>query len=205
LSLPGLLAGRAHAKPTDGNPRVSAGKAKSCILLYLGGGPPQHETWDPKPDAAVEIRGDSKPIASAVPGLFVGELMPRVAHLADKCCSLPSVYRNDHAHSSSMYWTMTGQSHAPTNSEAAKAGAPNDWPTIGAVVKHLYRGKCPLPAAITLPEQFIGNNLVVPNGQNAGYLGRKADPWLLTCDPSAPDFRVPSCTLPEAGSPLRMD
>src|SRR5262249_34025121 len=105
LSLPALCQGRA-AKPVDRNP--SAGKAKSCIVLYLGGGPPQHETWDPKPDAPAEIRGDLKPIASSVPGLWVGELMPRVARLADKCCVLRSVFTNDHSHSSSMYWTMTG-------------------------------------------------------------------------------------------------
>jgi hypothetical protein len=202
LSLPRLLEARA-AKPTDRHPGAS--QAKSCIVLYLGGGPPQHETWDPKPHAPAEIRGDLKPIASSVPGLWVGELMPQMARLADRCCVLRSVHTNDHSHSSSMYWTMTGQPHAPLNSEVVKQGAPNDWPTLGAVVKHVYRSSCSLPAAITLPEQFIGNNLVVPNGQNAGYLGRKADPWILTCDPSAADFQVPAFSLPDEVSPLRID
>src|SRR4029078_1846429 len=81
----------------------------------------------------------------------------------------------------------------------------NDAPGLGGVIRHLYRGKCPLPAAITLPEQFIGNNLVVPNCQNAGFLGRKADPWLLTCDPSAPDFQVPALDLSGDIPPLRFD
>src|SRR5262249_32813454 len=143
--------------------------------------------------------------ASSVPGLWVGELMPRVARLADKCCVLRSVFTNDHSHSSSMYWTMTGSPHSPLNSEVVKSGSPNDWPTIRAVFKHLYRGPCPLPAAITLPEQFIGNNLVVPNGQNAGFLGRKSDPWLLPCDPSALNFQVPAFDLPAEVSPLRVD
>ncbi|HMC88798.1 MAG TPA: DUF1501 domain-containing protein, partial [Gemmataceae bacterium] len=70
LSLPALLQQRAAAaRPGVGH---TLGKAKSCIVLFLMGGPPQHETWDPKPDAPVEIRGDLGPIASALPGLQVG-------------------------------------------------------------------------------------------------------------------------------------
>src|SRR4051812_49857730 len=80
LSL-GALLGARQARGAAGR---SAGRAKACILLYLSGGPPQHETWDPKPDAPAEIRGTFKPIASSVPGLRVGELMPRVALLAHK-------------------------------------------------------------------------------------------------------------------------
>src|SRR5687767_4181891 len=73
LSLPSLLQARTQS--------ASAGRAKSCIVLFFLGGPPQHETWDPKPDAPVEIRGPLNPIQSATPGLMVGELMPRVARL----------------------------------------------------------------------------------------------------------------------------
>ncbi|MBY0525617.1 MAG: DUF1501 domain-containing protein [Gemmataceae bacterium] len=180
-------------------------KAKACIVLYLGGGPPQHETWDPKPDAPAEIRGDLKPIASSVPGLFVGELMPRVARLAHKVCVLRAVYTNDHAHSSSLYWTLTGSAHAPTNTELTKPGAPNDMPCLGAVVGHLRGGRGTLPASITLPEHFIGNNLVVPPGQNAGFLGRRADPWLITCDPSAPNFQMSAVDAAADVPALRLD
>src|SRR5438045_3904013 len=83
LALPALLAQRAAASPAG--VRRSGGKARACIVLFLAGGPPQHETWDPKPEAIPEIRGDLKPIASSVPGLLVGELMPRVARLAHRC------------------------------------------------------------------------------------------------------------------------
>src|SRR3974377_2070691 len=80
LSLPSLLAARPAASSG------TFGKAKSCILLFLLGGPPQHETWDPKPDAPPEIRGSFKPIATSVPGIQVGELMPRTArHLHHLC------------------------------------------------------------------------------------------------------------------------
>src|SRR5262245_52156887 len=80
VSLPALLGNKAQAEKSK-----SFGKAKACIVLFLTGGPPQHETWDPKPDAPAEIRGDLKPIASSVPGLRVGELMPRMARLAHRC------------------------------------------------------------------------------------------------------------------------
>ncbi len=88
-------------------PRASSsfGKAKSCIVLYLLGGPPQHETWDPKPDAPVEIRGDFKAIATNVSGIQVGELMPRTAQQMDKIAVLRAMVTNDNAHSSSGYWT----------------------------------------------------------------------------------------------------
>src|SRR5713101_3506357 len=89
LSMPDLLHGRevvgrpSQAVRTAWEGRPTFGKAKSCIVLFFLGGPPQHETWDPKPDAPAEIRGDLKSIPSAVPGLWVGELMPRVARCED--------------------------------------------------------------------------------------------------------------------------
>src|SRR5437660_10403025 len=91
----------------------SFGRARSCILLFLMGGPPQHSTWDPKPDAPAEVRGEFRPIATAVPGLQVGELMPRLARLADRLCVLRAVSTRDNAHSSSGYYMMTGQPHQP--------------------------------------------------------------------------------------------
>src|SRR5262245_58999006 len=89
LSLPMLLNAprAAPAVPTFSG----FGKAKACILLFLLGGPPQHETWDPKPDAPPEIRGEFKPISTTIPGLHVGELMPRTARLANKVCVLRAV------------------------------------------------------------------------------------------------------------------
>src|SRR5262245_36808236 len=78
----------------------SLGKAKSVIVFGLVGGPPQHETWDCKPDAPAEIRGEFKTIASKTPGLFVGELMPKTAQLTDKIAVLRAVVTNDNAHSS---------------------------------------------------------------------------------------------------------
>jgi hypothetical protein len=182
-----------------------ARKQRSVILMCLLGGPPQHETWDPKPDAPREIRGDLKPIPSATPGLLVGELMPRTAQLTDKICVLRAVRTGDSSHSSSGYYMTTGRPHQPIGVENAKPGAPNDWPCLGAVVRRLHGERGGLPAAVTFPEQAANDGNLTWPGQDAGFLGRTADPWLITCDPSAPKFEIPGLTLPGEVPALRFD
>jgi hypothetical protein len=204
LSLPALL-GSQQAKAHSADSPKSAGKAKACIVLFLTGGPPQHETWDPKPDAPAEIRGDLKPIASSIPGLQVGELMPKVARVAHRCAVLRGVSTNDNAHSSSGYWMLTGVPHEPLQVENAKPGPPNDWPCFAAIVKKLRGNRGPLPASITLPEHIWNTGRLDWPGQSAGRIGRAHDPWLLTCDPNAPDFQVPGLGLPAEMPPLRFD
>ncbi len=180
------------------------GKAKSCILLFHLGGPPQHETWDPKDDAPVEVRGDLRSIASNVPGIRVGELMPRTAQRLDRICVLRAMVTGDNAHSSSGYWMLTGVPHQPMNSENAKPGAPNDWPCTAAVVNRLRRGKGGLPAAITIPEHIWNTGGISWPGQDAGFLGRAADPWLIHCDPSSPGFEIPGLSLAADVSATRL-
>src|SRR5262245_16621250 len=173
-----------------------AGKARACIVLFFLGAPPQHETWDPKPDAPAEVRGDLRPIASATPGLLVGELMPRTARLTQRIAVLRAVQTSDNAHSSSAYFMTTGQPHQPRGVENARPGAPNDWPCLGAVVRKLWRRRCVLPAAATLPEQAANDGNLTWPGQDAGFLGRSADPWLLHCEPEKPGFAIPGLSLP---------
>src|SRR5207248_10281906 len=168
LTLPALLqARRAEAVPSTA---ARSGRAKSCIVLFFLGGPPQHETWDPKPDAPAEIRGNLRPIASAVPGMQVGELMPKTARLTDKICALRAVTTNDNAHSSSAYYLTTGHPHAPQGVENARPGAPNDWPALGALVRRVLPGSGRLPAAITLPEQAANDGNLTWPGQDGGVL-----------------------------------
>jgi hypothetical protein len=202
LSLPGLLQAQAeHPADAPG----SFGRAKSCILLFLLGGPPQHETWDPKPDAPPEVRGDLKPIATNVPGIQVGELMPRTARHLDKICVLRALCTNDNAHSSSGYWMLTGVPHQPTNTENAKPGAPNDWPCLAALAQRLRPARGGLPAAVTLPEHIWNTGMISWPGQDGGFLGRSADPWLIHCHPESPDFQIPGLGLPAEVPPVRLD
>lgn len=201
LSLPSLLRARESAPATGSG---SFGKAKACILLFHLGGPPQHETWDPKPDAPAEIRGDLKPIATRIPGLQVGELMPKTAELVEQICVLRAMATDDNAHSSSGYWMLTGVPHQPLQAENAKPGAPNDWPCIAAILQRLRAGQGGLPASIALPDHIWNDGNLVWPGQDGGFLGRSADPWLIHCDPSAPDFQIPGLALPDDVPPLRL-
>jgi len=184
---------------------ASFGKAKSCIVLFLMGGPPQHETFDPKPDAPVEVRGEGQAIATNVPGIRYGHQLPRVARHADKLCILRALSTNDNAHSSSGYWMLTGQPHQPMNSENSKPGAPNDWPSTAAIVQRLRPGRNGLPAAVALPEHIWNDGNLTWPGQDGGFLGRTADPWLVTCDPSQAGFEISGLTLPAEVSPSRLE
>lgn len=204
LTLAGLH-GSAGASAVAADLEPTFGKAKSCILLFLLGGPPQHETWDPKPDAPAEVRGEYQPIATRTPGLNVGELMPKTALLTDRIAVLRAMSTFDNAHSSSGYWMLTGRPHVPLNSENGTPGPPNDWPSLAAVVKLLRGQRGTLPPSIRLPEEIWNTGRIVWPGQDAGFLGRGADPWLLTCDPNAADFKVPEMALPAEVPTLRFD
>jgi hypothetical protein len=189
LSLPALLNVRTSAAPK------TAGHAKNCIVLFLMGGPPQHSTWDPKPDSPTEIRGEFGPIDTNVPGIRVSSLLPNLARHADKLCILRAVSTGDNAHSSSGYQMLTGVPHAPLNVENANPGAPNDWPTLGAVVRRLRGDRDGLPGAVRLPMHIFNTDSSVWPGQDAGFLGRGSDPWLFRCEPAAGNFQIPEFTL----------
>src|SRR5205823_66635 len=183
----------------------SFGRARSCIVLFLMGGPTQHSTWDPKPDASTQVRGDFGPIATTVPGLSLSELMPRTALVADKLCVLRAVSTGDTAHSSSGYYMLTGRPHQPMNFENANPGPPNDAPVLGALVARLGPAHRGLPSSITLPHRIFNTDGSVWPGQDAGFLGRSADPWLLRCEPGSPQFRVPEFSLDVDVPPARLE
>ena len=194
LSLSDLLDPRA-ARATDAL-TPGGGKAKSCIVLFLMGGPPQHSTWDPKPDAPAEVRGEIGPIATKLPGVQFGALMPKLAGLADKLAILRAVSTGDNAHSSSGYYMLTGRPHAPMNFENANPGPPNDWPNIGSVVGRLTQPRGELPRTVRLPCHIFNTDGSIWPGQTGGFLGRSADPWLFRCEPASADFRIPEFSLP---------
>jgi hypothetical protein len=204
LSLPHWL--QAREAPADPARRAGGfGQAKSCILLFLMGGPPQHSTWDPKPGAPADVRGAFGPTATRVPGIRISELMPRLAHWTDQLALLRAVSTGDNAHSSSGYYMMTGRPHQPMNFENANPGPPNDAPTLGALVQSARRGRGLLPAAVRLPHRIFNTDGSVWPGQDAGCLGRAADPWLFTCQPGAPRFAIPEFALDAQMSAPRLD
>jgi len=188
--LPGLLASQAlgsSALTAPVNGRLF-GRAKQVIMLFLSGGPPQHETFDPKPLAPVEIRGPFKPISTNVPGIQFCELLPRTAARADRLAVIRSMYTNNNIHGGSGYWVLTGRPMLTGDGEIAQ---PTDWPNMASIVKR-FRPSERLPAltAVTLPELFIGNGGNIEAGQFGGILGPQYSPELIECRPAEPNFSL---------------
>src|SRR5215207_1891731 len=120
LTLPSLLKAQAST------PTRSSARAKSVILVFLGGGLSHHDSFDLKPDAPEEIRGKYKPISTNVTGLKIGELLPNMARTMDKVCLIRSgSHENDH-HETATNWVLSGRFGSPFG----------DYPAMGAVVAH---------------------------------------------------------------------
>jgi len=174
LSLPGLAAARAAgpARP----------RAEACIVLFLSGGPPQHETFDPKPGAPIEIRGPFLPVATSVPGVHFSELLPRIAAQAHRMCVIRSMTTGIHSHSTSGCFMLTG--HEPTSIAESVPPGPQDWPSIAAAVGALRAAERSPLDAVVLPEPIFNNPAIPWPGQNGGFMGAAWHPHFIRCDPS---------------------
>lgn len=199
LGLPAIAGRWSVADQQQASPK------NACIVLFLMGGPAQHSTWDPKPAAPAEVRGQFGPIATTVPGIEISELMPGTATLMDRIAILRAVVTDDNAHSSSGYAMMTGTPHLPRNAENANPGPPNNWPTMASVVDHLYTGHRLLPASVRLPHQIFNTDQSIWPGQDSGWLGYASDPWLFKCEPGSANFDVPQFRLQADVSLGRLD
>jgi hypothetical protein len=122
--------------------------------------------------------------------------MPMTAKLTNHIAVLRAMATDDNAHSASGYWMLTGNPHSPKNAENSLPGPPNDWPCMAAVVRHLKGDSGALPGAIRLPEEIWNTGRLLWPGQDSGWLGSHADPWLVRCDPNAKDFKIPDIALP---------
>jgi uncharacterized protein DUF1501 len=168
----------------------------NCIMLFLVGGPSHIDTWDPKPLAPEEVRGPFRPIATNVPGMRITEVFPRMARHADKFSLLRSVYHTATAvHDTGHQMMQTGRLFT--------GGI--EHPHIGCVLGYLKGQRGELPAHVLMPRPIgrTGGNL--PHGQNAGYLGRQYDPFILNADPAVPNFRVPNLLPPSYISAVRAE
>jgi hypothetical protein len=174
LTLPQLL--RADQLGTaDRGPRTprSGKRAKSCILIYLWGGPPQQDLWDMKPDSPTAMRSLFKPIATATPGIDVCEHLPNFARHTDKLAIVRSLTHDSDNHEPSVYRTLTGRINntlvVPRN-QRNRLDAPNLGSIVSAFSPHGV-----LPAAVTIPRP-IGHSGVTYSGTHAGWLGAGHDP-----------------------------
>jgi hypothetical protein len=191
LGLGDLLAAKS-ARASQDETDTPRGKAKACILLFMWGGPSQLDTWDPKPDAPEEIRGEFRPIATRVPGTNISEHFPRLAQMADRYALIRSMTHDDPAHLSSVHHILTGRL-APKVKSDADPPSRKDSPAIGSALARLRPSGLPIPPFVTMP--WICSHPAAPGGkapgQNAGWLGPAYDPFLLAADPAAPNFTIP--------------
>lgn len=164
----------------------SFGRAKSCILLYLYGAPSQIETFDPKPDAPTGIRGELGTIESCLPGVRVGEGLPRLAKVLDKTTILRTVTHLYPVHG--VAFATTGIPQIETAMELSPRD-PRHWPFIGSVVDYVDerkgRGTIPeVPRNLMLPWAFSSQRVgEVPRaGPYGGFLGPAYDPVCTTFD-----------------------
>ena len=192
LTMPEILAARRGPKSS----------AQAVIFLHQWGGPGQHETLDPKPDAPDGVRGWYGSIPTKIPGVRVGEHLPRVAQMLDKVTVIRSLAHTVPMknHNSAGYYALTG-SPPPTDDQRLRDTI-DLMPAYGSLVSKLGRADRGAPPFVALPH-VIADGSVTP-GQHASFLGQAHNPLLLTEDPNAPDFRLPELSLPEGVTPERL-
>jgi hypothetical protein len=171
-------------------------KDVNVILIMLIGGPSQLDTWDMKPNAPVEIKGPYKPIKTNVAGIEICEVFPRMARNADKYALVRSVNHTAAAvHDTGHQMMQTGR--------LFQGGV--EYPHYGCVVSKLHGPKGDVPPHVLLPRPIGNTGGGMPHGQNAGFLGKAFDPFVLNADPSDPNFRVPDMLPPDYLAGLRVD
>ncbi len=155
------------------------GTAKSVIFIYLPGGAAHQETWDPKPYAPIEYRGPMNSIQTNVSGVFINEMLPQTAQIANKLAICRSMTHGEAAHERGTHNMFTGYRPSPAL----------QFPSMGSVVSHEFGPRKNLPPYVCIPGQ--------PNEfAGTGYLSSSFAPFSLGSDPAAGGFTVRDLKLP---------
>src|SRR5262249_19595303 len=151
----------------------SRSSADACILIFCWGSPSQFETFDPKPEAPVGIRGEFGVRRTSVPGTIMSEHLPLLAQRAHRYAIVRTCTQSSTHHQSAGYEALTG--HPPSRDAVALTAAPSDHPNLGSVVARLVPGQTDFPPFVTLPQLISDVGNLTP-GQFAGFLGHRYDP-----------------------------
>jgi hypothetical protein len=164
---------------------VKQPRARSVIFVFLSGGLGQLDSFDMKPDAPTDIRGEFKPISTTVPGLSICEHLPKLAARAHLWSLVRSLSHSSNDHSAGHHIMLTGRRQLPIgfNPNSPK---PTDEPSIAAVAGAVVKSRNNLPPAIVLPERLVHTTGRVLPGQFAGLMGEKHDPWFVEASPFDP-------------------
>lgn len=176
---------------------------RSCVFLFLFGGPSQIDLWDMKPDAPIEIRGEFRPIATRVPGIQVCEHLPKLAGQMDKLCLLRSMTHRMNVHGPACSEVFSGREYfgAPTTDESS----PQDWPSLSALAMRYGTSRGGLPPSVVVPWylQFPGQARLIA-GQTGGRMGHRHNAMLVQGDDRENAFQVDGFQLAESVSLARI-
>jgi hypothetical protein len=180
---------------------------RSCILIMYYGGPSHLDTWDMKPDASDEVRGEFRPISTRVAGRFVSEHLPKTSQIIDKLAVIRSMHHPMTNHNAAMYEALIGRLPTGGNAELLAADRTVDFPNHGSILSYLtHRGQLPdskIPLInVALPH--VMHNVVRLAGQNAGYLNARFDPFQIERDPNLANFRIKELSYLDDVPPERL-
>ena len=170
-----------------GGGSCGSGGAKSVIHIFLPGALGQHESWDPKPEAAAEYRGEFGAIGTKVPGMQLCELLNKTAGMADKLTLLRGVWHTESAHERGQMTMLTGWRPSPAVM----------YPSMGCIVSHELGSLKDLPPFVTIPS--------TPAQAGTGYLSPTFGAFSVGGDPSAPGFTVQDLALPTGVDATRFE
>ena len=182
--LGGGLASLLRARASAAGPQNR--QADACILIWMDGGPTHYETFDPKPDAPLEIRGDYPTIDTRLPGVLFSKHMTRLAAIADRLAIVRSIRHNPGNHGSGNHYMMTG---APPRIPVGCGAFVSFHPSMGSVAAHELSAPAGLPAYFSMPRMSRSGG---PN-----FLGAKYGPFVVPDDPNSSGFRVRDVALPQ--------
>lgn len=190
LGLADVLAGR-QATGAEQAPGTLSGRAKSVILVFLTGAPSHQDIWDLKPDAPVEVRGEFQPIDTNVGGVRVGPHIPKLAQVADKYAIVRSMTHALPGHEQGTHYVLTGINQLPPG--ATHMASRHDWPCYSAGLQAFRPRSDGLPSGVMLPT-YLHNGYGF-SGQTGGFMGNRLDPWHVTKDPNAANFKLDELNL----------
>ncbi len=163
-----------------GGQAAQSAKVKNCILIWLAGGPSHLDTFDPKPAAAADVRGEFKPIDTSVPGLKISEVFPNLAKVMNQVTLIRSMTSPESDHDRASHHLLTGYRPSPALV----------YPGYGSIVsKTRERARGALPPYVAVPDP--------PIFASSGYLSPAYDPFSVSSDPNTPGFRVRNLTPPD--------
>ena len=166
-------------------PGAKPGRNVNCILIWMDGGPSHYESFDPKPDAPSEIRGEFKAIPTKIPGAQFSEVVPKLAGVADKLTIVRSICHKDPNHGGGNHYMMTGM---PTPVPVACGAFVTFHPSFGSMVSYDRGLRNGLPAYISMPE--------VSRSGGPNFLGAQHAPFVIDGSPNAKGFKVRDVVLP---------